>query len=286
MQNIRLTIEYEGTHYRGWQRQKPRCQISDTRSQKKTIQGVLEEELSKITKEKIKVIGAGRTDARVHALGQVANFRTKSKMTPEEFKKALNSMLPKDIIIKEAQGAKNNFHAQFDAKSKYYRYIIYQGPTSSPFLKDYALYISYFRTKRENKVLERSERRPYKLNLKAMREGAKYLVGKHNFSSFQLSGSSVRNPIRTITKLSITSQRSFRSPITDHRLPNSRLIFFDIVADGFLYGMVRSIVGTLIEVGRGKISPSKVKEILKAHDRRLAGPTAPAKGLYLMKVGY
>ena len=269
MHNIKLTIEYEGTNYRGWQRQKSRYQISDIRSQKKTIQGVLEEALNKIIKERIRVVGAGRTDAGVHVLGQVANFRTKSKMTPEEFKKALNSMLPKDIVIKNAQRVKEEFHAQFDAKSKHYRYIIYQSSTHSPFLKNYALYTSY------------------KLNLKAMREGAKYLVGKHNFSSFQLSGSSVRNPIRTITKLSITSQRSFRSP--DHlmtRLPNSRLIFFDIVADGFLYGMVRSIVGTLIEVGRGKISPSKVKEILKAHDRRLAGPTAPAKGLYLMKVGY
>ncbi len=268
MQNIRLTIEYEGTHYRGWQRQKPRYQISDIRGQKRTVQGVLEKALSKITKERIRVIGAGRTDARVHALGQAANFRTKSKMTPEEFKKALNSMIPKDIVIKNAQRVKESFHAQFDAKSKHYRYLVYQGPTPSTFLKDYALYTSY------------------KLNLKAMREGAMCLVGKHNFSSFQLSGSSAKTSIRTITKLSITSHKSYRSPITDHRSPNSRLIFFDIMADGFLYGMVRSIVGTLIEVGRGKISPSKVKEILKARNRRLAGPTAPARGLYLIKVRY
>ena len=268
MQNIRLTIEYEGTNYRGWQRQKPRCQISDIRGQKRTVQGVLEEALSKITKERIRVIGAGRTDAGVHSLGQVANFKTKSKMTPGEFRKALNSMLPKDIAIKNAQRVKERFHAQFDAKSKHYRYIIYQGSTPSPFLKDYALYTSY------------------KLNLKAMREEAKYLVGKHDFSSFKLSGSSVRNPIRTLTKLTITSHKSYRSPITNHRSPNSRLISIDCVADGFLYGMVRSIVGTLIEVGRGKISPSEVKEILKARNRRLAGPTAPARGLYLIKVRY
>ncbi|MCG2676210.1 tRNA pseudouridine(38-40) synthase TruA [bacterium] len=267
MQNIRLTIEYEGTHYRGWQRQ-TRIKDPGSRIQKKTIQGVLEESLSKITKERIRVIGAGRTDAGVHALGQVVNFKTRSKMTPEEFKKALNSMLSKDIVIKNAQRVKEEFHAQFDAKNKYYRYIIYQGPTSSPFLRNYVFYI------------------PYRLDLKAMKEGAKYLVAKHNFSSFQLSGSSTRTPVRTITKLSVTSHRSFRSPITDHRSPNSRLISIDCVANGFLYGMVRSIVGTLIEVGRGKISPSKVKEILKAHDRRLAGPTAPAKGLYLIKVKY
>jgi len=261
MQNIRLVIEYEGTHYRGWQ-----VQISP---KLKTIQGVLEEALSKITKERIRVIGAGRTDAGVHALGQAANFRTKSKMTPEEFKKALNSMLPKDIAIKNAQRVKERFHAQFDAKSKHYRYVIYQGSTPSPFLKDYALYTSY------------------KLDLKDIREGAKYLIGRHDFSSFQLSGSSTKNSVRTITKLSITSHKSYRSPITDHRsLQNGSAIFVDIVANGFLYGMVRSIVGTLIEVGRGKISPSKVKEILKARNRRLAGPTASAKGLYLMKVGY
>ena len=266
MQNIGLTVEYEGTHYRGWQRQ-TRIQNPGSRIQKKTIQGVLEAALSKITEEKIKVIGAGRTDAGVHALGQAANFRTKSKMTPEEFKKALNSMLPKDIVIKNAQRVKEKFHAQFDAKNKSYRYIIYQGPTPSPFLKDYALYTSY------------------KLNLKAMREGAKYLAGRHNFSSFRLSGSSAKTSIRTITKLTITSYSDMRYAICDMR-KNGRAIFINVMADGFLYGMVRSIVGTLIEVGRGKISPSKVKEILKTRNRQLAGPTAPAKGLYLIKVNY
>lgn len=276
MQNIRLTIEYEGTNYRGWQRQ-DRLQASGSKLQKKTIQGVLEEALSKITKERIRVIGAGRTDSKVHALGQVANFRTRSKMIPEEFKKALNSMLPKDIVIKNAQRAKNNFHAQFDAKSKYYRYIIYQGTTPSSFLRNYVFYI------------------PYKLDLKAMREGVKYLIGRHNFSSFRLSGSSVRNPVRTITRLSVISPRSSElralAPRDSFGMPNSellsgKLIFINCVANGFLYGMVRSIVGTLIEVGRGKIAPSKIKKILKAHDRRLAGPTAPAKGLYLIKVRY
>lgn len=267
MPNIRLVIEYEGTDYSGWQRQ-TRIKDPGSRIQKKTIQGILEWALSKITKERIRVIGAGRTDAGVHALGQVANFKTKSKMTPEEFKKALNSMLPKDMVIKKVSWVRDSFHAQFDAKSKCYRYTIYQGPASSPFLRNYTFYI------------------PYRLNLKAMREGAKYLLGKHDFSSFQLSGSSARNPVRTITKLSITSQRNYRLPITDHRLLNSRLISFNIEADGFLYGMVRSIVGTLIEVGRGKISPAKVKEILKAHNRRLAGPTVPARGLYLIKVNY
>ncbi len=277
MQNIRLVIEYEGTNYRGWQRQE-RLQATGSKLQKKTIQGVLEAALSKITEEKIKVIGAGRTDAGVHALGQVANFRTKSKMTPEEFKKALNSMFPKDIAIKNAQRVKERFHAQFDAKSKHYRYVIYQDSTPSPFLKDYVLYIP---SGAETPL----GRRPYKLNLKAMREGAKHLMGKHNFSSFQLSGSSVRSPVRTITKLSITSQSDMRYAICDMR-KNGRAIFINVEADGFLYGMVRTIVGTLIEVGKGKISPSKVKEIIKARNRRFAGPTALAKGLYLIKVGY
>jgi tRNA pseudouridine38-40 synthase len=266
MQNIRLTVGYEGTNYRGWQRQ-TMIQDPGSRIQKKTIQGILEEALSKITKERIRVIGAGRTDAGVHALGQAANFKTTSKMTPEEFRKALNSMLPKDIAIKNAQRVKERFHAQFDAKNKHYRYIIYQGSTPSPFLRNYILYI------------------PCKLNLKAMKEGAKYLIGRHNFSSFRLSGSSAKTSIRAITKLSITSQSDMRYAICDMR-KNGRTIFINVEADGFLYGMVRSIVGTLIEVGRGKISPSRVKKILKAHNRRLAGPTASARGLYLIKVRY
>lgn len=266
MANIRLTIEYEGTDYSGWQRQ-TRLQAPGSRLQKKTIQGVLEKALSKITKEKIKIIGAGRTDAGVHALGQVANFKTNSKMIPEEFKKALNSMLSKDIVIKKVSWVRDSFHAQFDVKSKHYKYIIYQGPASSPFVRNYVFYI------------------PYQLELRGMREGAKYLIGRHDFSSFRLSGSSVRNSIRTITKLSITSQSNIRYTICGMR-KNGRAIFVDIEANGFLYGMVRSIVGTLIEVGRGKISPSKVREILRARNRSSAGPSAPAKGLYIMEVRY
>ena len=268
VQNIRLTIAYEGTNYSGWQVQK--------RQKSKTIQGVLEKALATITRERIRIVGAGRTDAGVHALGQVANFKTRSKMSPEEFKKALNSMLPKDIVIKNVQRAREDFHAQFDAKSKCYRYIIYQGSTHSPFLKNYTCYILS------------------KLNLKAMREGAKYLLGKYNFSSFQLSGSSVRSPVRTITKLTIVPYRNYCLLFTGGTptdvgvglLKNGSAIFVNIEADGFLYGMVRSIVGTLIEVGRGKISPLKVKEILKAGNRRLAGPTASAQGLYLAKIEY
>jgi tRNA pseudouridine38-40 synthase len=261
VQNIRLIIEYEGTNYSGWQIQ--------TRQASKTIQGVLEEALTTISRRRIRVIGAGRTDAGVHALGQVANFKTGSKMDPEEFQKALNKALPRDIVIRKTERAKEDFHAQFAARGKYYRYIIYQGPTRSPLLDNYSCYVSF------------------KLNMRAMREAAKYLVGKHDFSSFKLSGSSVRSPVRTVTKLAISSYRGSGFSFGFAGLgKDSSVIFIDAIADGFLYGMVRSLAGTLIEVGKGKISPSRVKEILAARDRRQAGPTAPARGLYLVKVKY
>ena len=286
LSNIKIVIEYDGTNYHGWQVQK--SQKSKVKSQDKplTIQGVLEEKLSQITKEPIRVIGAGRTDAGAHAYGQVTNFKTKSRMDPQEFQRALNSMLPEDIVIRKASYAREDFHAQFGAIGKNYRYVIYQGPFHLPFLRDYALYV------------------PNDLNIKSMRAAAKYLRGRHDFSSFSrqrraspkagLSGSSVKDSVRTITRLSITSHRGYRlsfdsarrKSVVSYHLPNDRFIFIDCVADGFLRGMVRAIAGTLLEVGRGKIYPYRVREILKAKDRRLAGPTLPAKGLYLVSIKY
>jgi len=261
VQNIRLIIEYEGTKYSGWQIQ--------TKQTSRTIQGVLEEALATISRQHIRVIGAGRTDAGVHALGQVAHFKTDSQMTPEDFQKALNKALPRDIVVRKIERAKEDFHAQFAARGKYYRYIIYQGPTRSPLLDNYTCYISF------------------NLDMRAMREAAKFLVGKHDFSSFQLSGSSVCSPVRTVTKLTVTSSGPGDLFFARYGLgKNSSVILIDVTADGFLYGMVRSLAGTLIEVGKGKIGPSQVKEILRARDRRRAGPTAPARGLYLVKVKY
>lgn len=276
LSNLKLVIEYDGTNYHGWQVQK--SQKSKVKSQDKplTIQGVLEEKLSQITKEPIRVIGAGRTDAGAHAYGQVTNFKTKSRMDPQEFQRALNSMLPEDIVIRKASYAREDFHAQFGAIGKHYRYVIYQGPFHLPFLRDYALYV------------------PNDLNIKSMRAAAKYLRGRHDFSSFRLSGSSVKDSVRTITRLSITSHRGNRlsfdsargKSVVSYNLPNDRFIFINCVADGFLRGMVRAIAGTLLEVGRGKIHPYRAREILEAKDRRLAGPTLPAKGLYLVSIKY
>ena len=276
LSNIKLVIEYDGINYHGWQVQK--SQKSKAKSQNKplTIQGVLEEKLSQIIKEPVRVIGAGRTDAGAHAYGQVTNFKTKSRMDPQEFQRALNSMLPGDIVIRKASYAREDFHAQFDAIGKHYRYVIYQGPFHLPFLRDYALYV------------------PDDLNIKSMRAAAKYLRGRHDFSSFRLSGSSVKDPARTIKRLFITSHRGCRLPldsargksVASYQLPNDRLISIDYVADGFLRGMVRSIAGTLLEVGSGKIHPYRVREILEAKDRRLAGPTLPARGLYLVSIKY
>jgi tRNA pseudouridine38-40 synthase len=295
LSNLKLVIEYDGTNYHGWQVQKSQKLRVKSQDEPLTIQGVLEEKLSQITKEPIRVIGAGRTDAGAHAYGQVTNFNTKSRMDPQEFQRALNSMLPEDIVIRQASYAREDFHAQFGAIRKHYRYVIYQGPFHLPFLRDYALYV------------------PNDLNIKNMRAAAKYLRGRHDFSSFSrqrraslaslrgrsgpkagLSGSSVKDSVRTITRLSIISHRGRRLPLDFARgksiaschLPNGRFIFIDCVADGFLRGMVRAIAGTLLEVGRGKIHPYRAREILEAKDRRLAGPTISAKGLYLVSINY
>lgn len=257
MRNIKLTIEYDGTDYCGWQIQKRGAKLK-TQS-KKSIQETIEKALGKILKEKIKLIGSGRTDSGVHALAQVANFKTRSEMKPLEFKAALNSNLPKDIRIKNVKEVDLNFHSRFQAKSKLYRYRILNKKVPSVFTRNYSHFV------------------PYSLDWKTMRREAKTLVGSHNFSSFQAKSFKAkdkkeRNPFRTIKKLRVSKEDSE--------------ILIDIESNGFLYNMVRNIVGTLIEVGRGKLREGAVKEILEKKNRKFAGPTAPAKGLCLVKVRY
>lgn len=246
MRNIKLTIEYDGTNYAGWQIQ------NSHRS--KTIQEVIEKTLRKILQEKIKIIGSGRTDAGVHALGQVANFKTNSKIPLEKIQQALNSLLPDDIVIVKVDEAGPDFHARFDAKSKLYRYLIVNRNYPSAFLRKQ----SYFY--------------PYPLDVDLMRREAKCLVGRHDFRSFQASDKIGRSSIRTVKQIKIKNSKG--------------MITIDIEADGFLYNMVRNIVGTLVEVGRGRFSAGSTKRILSLKDRRKAGPTAPACGLCLIKVNY
>jgi len=249
MRNIKLTIEYDGTAYSGWQVQK----------NKKTIQETTELTLKKLFKENIKLAGSGRTDAGVHAIAQAANFKIKHAIPPEKLQKALNSALPKDIIITGAELAGNDFHARFSAKSKVYRYTILNQPYPSAFLRNKALFC------------------PYKLNIAAMRREAKALIGRHDFRSFCVTACAKKNTIRTVKRVEI------KKKLLDGRYPVIECI---IEADGFLYNMVRSITGTLLEAAKLRMPEGGIRKILMKKNRAFAGPTLPARGLCLMEVKY
>lgn len=248
MINIKLTLEYEGTKYYGWQRQKSHL----------SIQGILEEKISLITQEKIVLYGSGRTDAGVHALGQVANFKTNSSIPLAQFPLILNRLLPLDIRIKKAERVDDNFHARYSAVSKIYHYYVLNSNLNdnylSIFLRNY-VYCVY-----------------KKINLEEMKKAGNFLEGKHDFASFACSGSTIRSRERTIKSIHISRK--------------GNLFCFHIEADAFLYKMVRTIVGTLLEVGMGNINYLEIKMILAAKNRKIAGKTVPAKGLFLMKVKY
>jgi len=242
--NIKLIIEYDGTNYQGWQRQK----------NVPTIQKAIEDAISYMTHEKIKVIAAGRTDSGVHALNQVANFRTHSKIPVGGFVKGLNSLLPPDIVIKDASDVPMGFHARYSCKAKTYDYYIVNGTTPSAIHRNYSWFV------------------PQILRLAPMRRCLKFIIGKHDFSSFQAAGSSIKDSIREIYDAKLKKQND--------------LICLSIEADGFLRHMVRNIVGTLVDVGTGKKSPSDFAAILASKNRALAGVTAPPQGLFLREVRY
>jgi len=242
MQNYKLIISYDGTDYHGWQRQ----------PKKRTIQGLLEENLGKITQKKITVIGAGRTDAGVHAQAQAANFKANISLKEEEFLRALNSLLPDDIKIISLEKTDLDFHARKMARSKIYQYRIFNSPDIPPFLHRYVLYWSS------------------PLKVQRMKEAALLFIREADFSAF--SSNRFLNPVRKVIHSQIKKK--------------GKEIIYTIEANGFLRYMVRTIVGTLLEVGRGKLLPEKIEGILKEQNRSLAGSTAPAKGLCLMKVIY
>jgi len=246
MQNIKLTVSYDGTDYAGWQVQR----------NAKTIQAEIEKALKKILKEKVRLTGAGRTDSGVHAEAQVTNFITKSAIPPEKIRPALNSHLPDDISVMKAENAAPDFHSQFDAKSKVYRYAILQGSVDIPFSRRY-----YHRV-------------PPALDIALMAKEARSLIGRHDFKAFQAKSalSPIRDTARTVKNITVRKKKDF--------------IYIDIEADGFLHNMVRNIVGTMIEIGRGYFPEGSMKRIMLSRDRRTAGPTAPAKGLILIKVKY
>jgi tRNA pseudouridine38-40 synthase len=248
-QNFKLTIAYDGTNYAGWQRQK----------NAPTIQETIEKVLYRILQQEIRLTGASRTDAGAHAIGQVSNFKVKTKLSPEVMLKGLNGLLPRDIRVLEIENVPTHFHSQYGAKKKLYRYTIIRSPQVLP---QERFFVHHY---------------PYPLNVKAMRQAAKYLIGTHDFASFQGSkgagaGLKPTPATRKIYRLQIIRKKD-------------RLLF-EIEADGFLYTMVRTIAGTLLEVGSSKRSAESVKELLRQKDRTKAGVTLPAKGLYLVVVKY
>ena len=247
MANIKVTIAYDGTNYHGFQEQRG--------TSFKTVQGVFEEGLSRLAEKEIRVIGAGRTDAGVHARGQVVNFEPGGlRIPPERLTYALNSVLPDDIVALDAVAAPDSFHARFSAAAKTYRYVIYNGRMPSPFMRLYSYHI------------------PRAMDIEAMRDGARSLVGKQDFSAFRALGTPVKTTVRSLFGIEVSRA--------------GELICIEMRADGFLYHMARMITGTLIRVGLGKLKPGGVAGILAGRDSMQGGPAAPARGLFLDRIEY
>ena len=244
MRNIKLTISYDGTLYKGWQSQK----------NESTVQEKIEKAIFKVFGSKHTLYGASRTDSGVHAKGQVANFKAVATFPQNKIPIALNAVLPTDILIKKAEKVPDDFHSRFDAKSKLYTYRIVNSTSRDPFTDRYVWRVSY------------------PLDVGLMRKEALVLVGTHDFKCFQASDKRERASIRTITSIIVKK--------------TGRSIIINVQGDGFLYNMVRNIAGTLVDIGRGYLPPGSMSTILKAKDRTKAGPTAPARGLFLVKVLY
>ncbi len=244
MRNIKLTIEYEGTAYLGWQRQ----------PQGMTIQQALEEALGQITGERPQVVGASRTDTGVHARGQVANFKTDSALPVERIQSALNALLPLDIAIVAAEEAPEDFNARFSARSKLYHYTIWNQRVRPVLDRRFCWHVRW------------------PVELEPLRAASQCLVGEHDFAAFRSANAQSETTVRVIER-------------ADWELNVPRLTFA-VEGNGFLYNMVRALVGTLVEVGRGKMTPAEFGRVLESGERAQAGRTAPARGLCLMRIRY
>ncbi|HZJ85435.1 MAG TPA: tRNA pseudouridine(38-40) synthase TruA [Syntrophomonadaceae bacterium] len=244
MHRIKLIIEYDGSNYHGFQRQK----------NAPTIQAEIEKGILKLIGTEQPIISAGRTDTGVHALGQVVIFDTKSSIPPEKWPFALNSVLPSDIRVLASLLVPSTFHPRYDAVSKLYKYRIYRHKVGRTFVRNYAL--SYSKP----------------LDMLAMQAACDYIKGEHDFKSFCASGSSVKSYVRNVMDCYFIEEDDY--------------IDYFIEANGFLYNMIRIIMGVLLEVGQNQMPPARVKEIILAKDRRLASATAPPQGLYLVEVKY
>jgi tRNA pseudouridine38-40 synthase len=248
MRTIKLTIAYDGTHYAGWQVQ----------SGQTAVQEVIEKAIEKITGQRTRVMASGRTDAGVHALGQVVGFQTETHLGTEVLRRALNATLPRDIAVLAAVEIPSGFHPTLDVVRKRYRYVIHDGPVRDVFRRHYCWHVHR------------------RLDAEAMQRALDVLVGKHDFSSFETSGAERQSSVRTVFDIQVRRGRGDQCD----------LVTVEIEADGFLYNMVRTIVGSAVEVGRGAQPESWIAEILARTDRRTAGKTAPPQGLFLVSVEY
>jgi tRNA pseudouridine38-40 synthase len=245
VRNIKLTLGYDGTDFNGWQ----------TQPGFRTVQETLESAIAKLTgAERARVNASGRTDAGVHAVGQVVNFYTQTTLGPEILVRAINAHLPHDVVVASAEDMPQAFDANRDAKRKLYRYVIYDGAVPNPFMRRYCCHSRH------------------RLDAAAMRRALQPLSGRHDFHSFETDWPNRLSSVRTITHIAISRFGDW--------------LWLDVEADGFLYNMVRAIAGTLMYVGRGYWPEEQVARILNAEDRAQAGPTAPAQGLFLMRVSY
>lgn len=244
MRNIKLTIEYDGKDFNGWQKQ----------PNKLNIQGTIEQAIKAITGEEVELNASGRTDAGVHALNQVANFKTNSQIPIEKFAIAINSRLKKSIVIKKAEEVGERFHSRLNCKRKTYRYIINNSEMGSAIYRNLETHI------------------PQKLDTEKMEKALKYFEGEHDFKAFKASGTSSKSSVRKIYATKLYKE--------NHR------IYIELTGNGFLYNMVRIIVGTLVDVGLGKIEPEEIIDIIKDGKRERAGKTLPPNGLYLISVMY
>jgi tRNA pseudouridine38-40 synthase len=245
MQRIKCTVSYDGTAFNGYQVQPGQ----------RTVQGVLEKALTKVHKGKfVKVISSGRTDAGVHAIGQVFHFDTDFSIPEEKWPVVLNSILPDEVVIVSAKYVQDDFHARYSVKQKEYRYKVMLGKRRSPFTRDFSLYY------------------PYQLDLEAIQIAARYFIGEHDFTSFCSTKTDKEDKVRTIHNIKVEQ--------------DGLELTFSFTGNGFLYNMVRIIVGTLLEVGSGRKKPEEISIILNKKDRKAAGKTAAAHGLYLWQVQY
>jgi tRNA pseudouridine38-40 synthase len=244
MRNIRLTLSYDGTDFHGWQ----------TQPGLRTVQETLEGALATLTGSPVRVNASGRTDTGVHAVGQVVNFKTETRLAPGVLVRAVNAHLPEDVVVREGADVPDAFDANRDARRKLYRYVIHDAPVPDLFLRRYCCHTRH------------------RLDAASMARAASCLRGEYDFRCFETEWPNRASSVRTVTHLAVNRMGDW--------------IWLDVEADGFLYNMVRAIAGTLMNVGRGYWPESRVAEILRSGDRTLAGPTAPARGLFLMRVKY